>query len=255
MKSEGTQSISRAVALMRLISSYSVRGARLTDLANDARLTMPTARRMLKCLADEGLIEQDAQTRRYRIGALTFELGLASYHHSKLIGTWRPLMERLAVETGDAIYLVIRNGLDSVCLDRVVGDYPIKAMVLDVGGRLPLGIGSGSIALLASLADDEVNEIIAKNSTRLPRFVGYVQNELKKAVARTRKEGYGLTTELITPGVSAIGLAIPEKKVVPFAALSISAVSSRFNGDRQATLVAALSKAIADGLPAHHKLG
>ena len=77
-QASGTQSIDRAVQLLRLVASQGTGGARLTDLAYEAGLTPPTARRILKRLTDHGLAAQDAETQRYSLGSLVYELGLAA---------------------------------------------------------------------------------------------------------------------------------------------------------------------------------
>jgi acetyl-CoA synthetase len=71
----GTQSLERAVTLLREVASHGNRGARLTDLVADSGLSKATVRRLLAALIRESLLEQDEGTRRYYLGADTFVLG------------------------------------------------------------------------------------------------------------------------------------------------------------------------------------
>ena len=71
----GTQSLERAVTLLREVASHGNRGARLTDLVADSGLSKATVRRLLSALIRENLLEQDESTRRYYLGADTFVLG------------------------------------------------------------------------------------------------------------------------------------------------------------------------------------
>ena len=48
----------------------------------------------------------------------------------------------------------------SICSARALGDYPIKALTLDVGIRRPLGVGAGGLAILCALPEAEADEII-----------------------------------------------------------------------------------------------
>src|SRR5450759_1725931 len=75
---QGTQTIQRASLLMRLLASRSRSGLRLADVVQDSGLEHPTAHRILKGLMAEGLVMQDAGSRRYLIGPLVYELGLAA---------------------------------------------------------------------------------------------------------------------------------------------------------------------------------
>ena len=68
----GTQSLERAVALLREVASHGNRGARLTDLVADSGFSKATVRRLLVSLVRESLLEQDESTRRYYLGVDTF---------------------------------------------------------------------------------------------------------------------------------------------------------------------------------------
>ncbi|HZQ61201.1 MAG TPA: helix-turn-helix domain-containing protein, partial [Casimicrobiaceae bacterium] len=148
---DGTQSIQRAAMLVRVIASRSRTGMRLSEVVQHAHLERSTARRILKCLAAEGLVTQDAASRRYFLGPLVFELGLAAAPRFNLVDTCRPSLQRIAEKTGDTVFLTVRSGYDSVCLDRREGSFPIKALMMEPGTRRPLGAGAGGLALLMLL--------------------------------------------------------------------------------------------------------
>ena len=57
--SGGAQSIARAVALVREISTFGREGARAIDLIRRCRMEYPTAHRILKALVDEQVVRKD----------------------------------------------------------------------------------------------------------------------------------------------------------------------------------------------------
>ena len=57
-------------------------------------------------------------------------------------------------ETGVDRVLCACSRHDLVCIDRKTGDYPIKVFTVEIGIRRPLGVGAGSIAVLAAMPDD-----------------------------------------------------------------------------------------------------
>src|SRR6266850_1377935 len=65
----GTQSIERALLLLREIAAHNRTGSRLLDLATRTALQRPTVHRMLKCLASENMVQQDGDTHRYFLGS------------------------------------------------------------------------------------------------------------------------------------------------------------------------------------------
>ena len=70
--SETPPTIHRAAQLLRAIASRGRDGARLVDLTQHTRLQQPTARRILKSLIAEGIVMQQAESRRYLLGHLVF---------------------------------------------------------------------------------------------------------------------------------------------------------------------------------------
>ncbi|MBK1842823.1 AMP-binding protein [Azospirillum sp. YIM B02556] len=78
----GTQSLERAIALLRAVADAETDGARLADLMTGVGLSKATAHRLLMALAREGLVEQDARSKRYHPGPDLVVLGdLASLRH------------------------------------------------------------------------------------------------------------------------------------------------------------------------------
>ncbi|NMG28322.1 IclR family transcriptional regulator domain-containing protein [Aromatoleum evansii] len=234
----GTQSIQRAAHVLRIIASRNGTGLRLVDIAAHSRLERPTAHRILKCLIAEGLVSQDAESRRYFLGRLVFELGLAASTSFNTRDLCRPALVRLAEKTGDTVFLTIRSGFDTVCIDRAEGSFPIKTLTLDVGTRRPLGVGAGGLALLMSLPAPAVDEIVSANALRLGAYNGLTVPVLMRLLKRCRELGYALNDAHVTPGATSVGLPIRSRSGEPFLAISIGAISSRMTEERQQELVA-----------------
>src|SRR5574341_2536181 len=166
----GTQSIERALTLLREIAAHNRSGSRLLDLATRTGLQRPTVHRMLKCLTTESMVQQDPDSHRYFLGSMMFELGLTAAPRFNLREICQPALARIAEATGDTVFLTQRSGLDSVCLDRREGAFPIKTFTLEIGMRRPLGVGIGSLAILAELQEEDIRNIIASNAPRMPEY-------------------------------------------------------------------------------------
>jgi DNA-binding IclR family transcriptional regulator len=235
----GTQSIERALLLMREIAAHNRSGSRLLDLASRTGLQRPTVHRMLKCLTFENMVQQDPDTHRYYLGPMVFELGLTAAPRFSLREICHPAMSRIADATGDTVFLTQRSGFDSVCLDRHEGTFPIKTFTLEIGMRRPLGVGTGSLAILSALPEEEVKHIIAANAPRLPEY-GLTASALLAQVKRAQKLGYAVREMPSLAGVRSIGQALHNQSGVAFAALSVSAISSRMSEKRVTELVVLL---------------
>ncbi len=237
---QGTQAIHRAALLVRVIASRSRTGLRLTELVQHSRLERSTARRILKCLIDEGLVLQDGESRRYFLGPLVFELGLAAAPQFNLVDVCRLSLQRIAEKTGDTVFLTVRSGYDSVCIDRREGPFPIRTLTLDVGTRRPLGAGAGGIALLMLLPDEAVGNIVKANALRYGAYSNLNVPSLLRMVKRSRERGYAVNDVHITPGASSVGLPVVNRWGHPFAAISVGAIMSRMTEERQNEIAAVL---------------
>jgi DNA-binding IclR family transcriptional regulator len=234
----GTQSIGRAVALLRLVAGQGATGASLSGLVEASGLAKPTCRRILVALIDAGLAEQDQQTRRYFLGPETYVLGTLaadrfSVHRLALEG-----VRRLAQETGDAAFIQVRRDWFVVCMQREDGPYPIRSHVLAAGDRHPLGAGAGGIALLAALSDADVERALKTNERLLAeRYPVLTRPLLQDLVAEARGQGYGFNRGLLFPGSWGIGMAVRDAQGRPDFCLSLAAIESRMQPDRLPRLV------------------
>jgi DNA-binding IclR family transcriptional regulator len=235
----GTQSIERALLLIREIAAHNRGGSRLLDLATRTGLQRPTVHRMLKCLTQEGMVQQDPDTHRYYLGSMVFELGLTASPRFNLRDLCHPAMTRIADATGDTVFLTQRSGLDAVCLDRHEGTFPIKTFTLEVGMRRPLGVGTGSLAILSALPEEEVKNVVNRNAVRLAEY-GLTPQSLLSQVKRAQKLGYAVREMPTLAGVRSIGQALHNQSGIAFAALSVSAISSRMTEKRVGELATLL---------------
>ena len=236
----GTQAIGRAVSLLRVIASRGRRGMRIAEVVATSGLAHATCHRMLQCLQAEGLLDKDAHTRKYYLGPLVHELGLLARPRYRLDELCDGALRHLAEQTQDTVYLSERSGLEAVCTARQTGDYPIKALPLDVGIRRPLGVGAGGLAILGALPADEAESVVRINGPRYQAFGGLTADRMLDAVAQTRARGWSFLDSVATPGSAALGVAIPGASAV--AAISVAAISGRMPAARLDELAAAIAR-------------
>lgn len=238
----GTQSIERVVGMLRVVASRGRRGMRIADVVSVSGLPMSTCFRMLQRLELEGLVVRDAMTRKYHLGPLLYELGLLAQPRYRLADLCEQAMQAIADETQDTVYLSERRGIESICTSRVLGDYPIKALTLDVGIRRPMGVGAGGLAILSALPEAEVAQIVEANDARYAKFGTFEPGFLRRAVAETRVQSYAFLDSAATPGTAAVGVAFPTDN--PIAAISVAAISSRLGPTRRAQVAKTIQRQV-----------
>jgi DNA-binding IclR family transcriptional regulator len=235
--------IKRAMVLLRALATAGPRGLPLSRLALDSGLPPSTVHRLLSQLVSEGAARQIDETRCYALGQIVFELGLAAEQQFDLRAACRPAVERLALEAGDTVYVVIRSGDEAVCIERHEGPSPIRVMTLQVGSRRPLGLGAGGLAILAALPELERNAILNKVAPPIANDHGIGPKTLRDSLAAAQRQGYSLIRNRITPGVTAIGIPFFDSLHRPLGAISIAAINARMTPAHLAILRPQLHKA------------
>lgn len=228
----GAQSVQRAIALLRAVARRNDNGARLSNLANDVGLHPATARRLLSMLSAEGLTSFDPVSKLYRLGIALYHLGSAAKLFT-MREEFHTILEKIAEETEDTVFLIIRSGNDSICVDRIEGKFPIRALTIDVGVGRPLGIGAGSLALIAFLPQKEFETVVYANAHRYKSYNHLAPDIIREMARKARKRGYVLSEGLFWPGVTSISVPVfdPTKNIT--AAITVTAISSRMTRERQ----------------------
>lgn len=232
---DGTQSVRRAMTVLRLAACGQEQGVRLADVAVMAGLSRPTAHRLLRALVDECALEQDPLTRRYRIGPEMTLLGIARNSGLALRQVAEPYLDALAQQVGDAVFLTVRQGDDSVCIGRVLGHHAIQVLSIHVGVRRPLGASVSGIVLLAGLPAKEAARRLQANAQRL-RHAGRDAAEVQRRVEASRTQGFTYAAEGVMPGTSALAVPVKDARGTVVAAISVAALAPRLDTRRLPTV-------------------
>ncbi len=239
----GSQTVSRAIELLRLVAGGGRAGMRLSDVVDACELSRPTAHRLLKELIDGGLLMRSAD-KRYFLGQFAYELGLSAAANFHLRDLCAPYMERIANETGDTVFLVVRSGNDSFCMDRQTGAYPVKVFSVEVGNRQPLGVGAGGLALLSWLPDKEREAVMERNAARLPHHGGLTVVRLESLVREARLQGHSRISDFAIAGVTGVGMPVLDTAGQPSAALSVTSITMRMTPEHQTEVLGVLAREV-----------
>jgi DNA-binding IclR family transcriptional regulator len=237
-----SQSLERGLYLLEQVVERPLAGSSLNELAAATGLSRPTAHRLLLSLRKLGFVEYDAQARRFFPGLKAYRMGLASAARFDIVELADRGMSRLADETGDTVFLSLRDGDSALCAARKIGAFPIRTLTLNVGDFRPLGVGAGSLALLAALPDEEIRHVLARNRARLASYPRIGSGNLKEMVARTRRQGYSVNDGLILEEMAAVAVPVRDGSGRAIAAISVAAIRSRMAPSRRGTIVKLLER-------------
>lgn len=226
-----------------MVGRHADRGVSLSELVEESGLNKPTTRRLLLALMRARMVEQDEESRRYYLGEEAYVLGSLASRRFGLLQMAMESLIRLSRKTEDSSFLSVRRDTYSVCLYREEGTYPVRTHALQAGFEHPLGVGAGSLAMLASLPDDEVDAVLAANETVLrTQYPMLPPERIREDVRTTREKGYSLNPGLIFANSWGVGVALRTPDGGVAGALSIAAIDSRMQEARQAELVSYLTQ-------------
>ena len=137
----------------------------LSDLARAAGLDKAATRRLLLALMKHEFVEQDAATRRYRLGPGFLRLTRVRQATATFESVVRPLLPRLAAETGETAHASIYADGELATVGVAQPSRPTRVH-LDPAERLPLHATASGIAYLAYAPEGEAEAALARDLKR-----------------------------------------------------------------------------------------
>jgi DNA-binding IclR family transcriptional regulator len=237
------QSIARLDLLLSALAERPEHGLRLAEVCRATGLGKATVHRLLSGLVAYRLADFDPDSGRYTVGFKVFAWASGVGNRYGLAELARPGLERLVERFQDAVYLSIRRGEESVCVERLEGSFPIKTLAFKVGDHRPLGVGAGSAAILAALPPDEQRRVLATTVKARAKF-RCPDAALSEILRDARRSGYAFVDGMVVPGICTVGVSILLDDGMPIAAISVSAITERMHLRRRKEIAAAITAEI-----------
>jgi DNA-binding IclR family transcriptional regulator len=241
MAARGTQSIERALSLLRELSARPRPGWRLTDLAERCELDRGTASRILSCLVRERFAVKRRGDRHFLPGPALYELGHALPQMATFTELCRPALARLAARTRCVAFLYLKSGNDFVCV-ACAGDASIKGLTIEVGARRALCLSSGGAAMLVALPPEQRAAVIAENLRRLRNARDRRLPAIERMLRRSAQRGAGMNLGDIVPQITSVAAAIRGADGLPFASITISGPFEQLPKERAEETIAAIER-------------
>lgn len=232
------QSVIKAMKLLDLFTE-GTHELTLKEIAVKADIPKPTAYRLLSSLESSGMLykmKESEHDSRYRLGLKLLELGQIVSEQLELRDIALPYMEKLAHEINEVIHLVIINQDKATYIEKVESTKALR-LFTKIGKSVPLYIGSGPKLLLAYLPEEKQDGIINGSDIYSLRDHHLMdRNKLKKELSTIRKEGYAYSIGEQDADTTGISYPLYDYNNQVIAALTISGLSSYFEGKSLETI-------------------
>jgi DNA-binding IclR family transcriptional regulator len=208
------------------------------ELSSHLALSPATVQRILKTLKQYGFVDQNPDSRLYRLGPIYFRFLAILQRAHPIRRVAVPYMERLQARTQETVHLNVVQGLERVCIEHVESSQYLKAS-MPVGNRSPLYAGASSKCLLAfSAAEFRLQYLSRVSPVALTEDTLTDSSELAFEIERTRAEGYAASLGERTPGLGSLSAPVLNHNGIILAAISLAIPEIRFHDKkhRQACL-------------------
>ena len=224
------QSLVRGIELLRCFTRHQP-ALSIPEVAEQTGLNRTTAYRFLYTLRHLGLLDYDAETRRYSLGIGVLQIGFDYLNSLPLVERAIPLLRALRDELRESTHLGVLDGSSVVYLARVPVERIISATV-SVGARLPAGSTSMGRVLLAHLAEERLRNVLRSMELR-PRTPCSPATiaELRSVLETVRAQGYAITDQEFEPGVFSIAAPVRDSTDEVIAAINVTGPTDRFPAD------------------------
>lgn len=217
----------------------------ITDLARRTDLLPSDVHRILTSLRVFGYIEQDPETKKYRLGFSLLRLGLTAFRRNQLYEKAHPVLATLSQKVGAATQLAQLDGreLKVFLVDRVTG--PSDLVFGDhLGGSARLHCTALGKTIIANLTPDIAIPALEKSGlTRCTRRTITDPSILVRQFNEIRRLGYAVDREEYSNGLCCLASPLRDNEGSVVGAISTSMPSSQFIGWDESRLGAHLKAA------------
>ncbi len=217
--------IGKALTLLDAISRLE-KEAGLSDIARHCGLDKATARRFLVELEKHGFVEQDTETRRYRLGGAPVRLARIREARFPYLSVAIPFARELASLAGETVHLseYAAGRLSTV---HVEDSQRAHRVIVDVGSILPFHATASGLGFLAFCPPKDIDAAL---SAPLKAFTDQTLTDpavLRQTLGETLRRGYSICHHGLETGVVSVAAPIRAPGSTPVGAIAIAAPATR----------------------------
>lgn len=210
--------LSKGLSILETLVN-SKQGKGVTELSKELGLTKSNTFRLLQTLATLGYVQHRAD-KSYQATLKTWRIGRSSVENLNLRELAASQLSYLSQETGEAIYLAVRENLSVVYIDKVDSQKPIRSWNA-IGGMAPLHcVGTGKALLAVEFA--KLKDSIKSELTQYTEKTLTTMAALEADVSKTLDQGYAFDTGEFRERILSFGAVITLPNGQPVGAIGIS---------------------------------
>ncbi len=217
--------IGKALSLLDTLSRLD-KEAGLTDIANLCALDKATARRFLVELEKHGFVEQDPDTRRYRVGSAPVRLARVREARFPFLRIAMPFLQALAGSSTETVHLSELSG-GRLSTIHVEDSSWAHRIIVEVGSLLPFHATASGLAFLAFCPKAEIEAFLAKPLEKFTDHTIVDPDLLRGMLEETAARGFSISHQGLEAGVISTAAPVCAPDGRPIGCVAIAAPLSR----------------------------
>lgn len=213
----------------------------LSDICRLAGRDKATTFRHLSALESSGLLEQMADTRRYRIGPFVLRLAQLRERSVPRRETVRPVLAHLAEVTGETAHVSLLQGGELVTLAHHEPKVHANRVVIHERA-LPLHATASGNAVLA-FADAAQRKAAGGDMRAFTDHTTATDEALDRSLCEARRTGFGVSNQGFELGVIGIAAPLFDDSGCVAGSVAVASVSARITPELVALIKAELQQA------------
>lgn len=235
---------------IRLLREFTTDAPKIgvSELSRRLHLDRATVHRMLRTLLEERFIEQEADTRLYRLGPGVLELAQRFMKQNGIAEIATPHLNQLRDQTGETVAVQILDGNETVCVATSESRHPVRVTYY-LGERMPVFCTSSGFVFLAAMSPGVRKSILSKKLQKFTPKTLVDAAKIEAAIQDVARKGVGFADESYIAGARGISAPIrgPNHEII--AVVTMVAPTQRISLKQLSLLVRPL-KATADAVSA-----
>ncbi len=194
-----------------------------------------TVQRLLRLLKGYSFVDQDPETRQYRLGNIYFNFIHVLQSTYPVTKAAKHFLKQLAERTRETVHFNMIEGLERICVDSIESPHNLRGS-MPIGERSPLYAGASARCLLAFSPDEFIDEYLAKVSLEpLTENTIVDAEQIRRELARVRKQGYAASVGERTRGLASLSAPVFGHNGILLGTLSLALPELRFRDERHSS--------------------
>jgi IclR family KDG regulon transcriptional repressor len=231
------KTVQAALDLVEFFASSPKHELGISEISAGTGMGKAEVYRLLQNFAEHNYIQENPETRKYRLGVKFMFMGQVVAERIDLLREAEPVLDDLARQTGETVHLLLASPQGPICIAERQTTHQLRFFTR-IGMPLPWHAGAASKLLLAYMSSEFQDQLLA--AAELPAYTAYTTTDpakLRRELDDIACAGYATSTSELTSGAREAAAPIRNHTGAVVATVSVVSPAARMDDEELARLV------------------